>query len=512
MWKKKHLKNQKEEQYVRSKFRYLLTFICFILWPFLSLASSSFYFNTDLLTAQQQNYELRLADAKSTLLNELRVDPDNSATHYLLHFNVFLKAFISEKPADYTEYLKIRDKALFHYDLLPDSIAYKKYAQADAYFYSAALKAKFEEFYGAARDANKANTLIEENHESFPNFLPNNKIRGIVKVYLSTVPDNYAWVVKLLGIDSDISEGLGLLKELSYANPSSLEEKWISREASYLYSFSLMHVAHQPYKAWMETLRSSQDYTTNLMSAYFRSAIASRLSKNELIIAVLESRPTSPDYEKFYFLEYQLGSAKLNKLDSTAITHFIIFDKKYEGKNYIKSNLQKMSWYYTLFGNEAKSEYIKSRIIKEGNTVNEEDKQALLFARKKKVHSILLKSRVLYDGGYIDRANALLADLKLKDLANNELKAEYCYRRARIMEKQKNMPAAIKFYEACSLFALESTEYYGAYACIYLGEYYAKEKDTIAAKKFFKRALSYNENKEYKGSIEQRAKAGLKQL
>lgn len=511
MWKKKN-QNQKEELFVKNK---LYRFYFLILFGFVSTASISsntFYFNKNLLVAQQQNYELRLKRAHTILLEERAIDEENSAIHYLLHFNAFLKAFISEEEADYTAYRKVQDAALFHYESLPDTLAFKRLAQSDAYFFSATLKAKFEEFYGAARDVNRANSLINENHELFPDFLPNNKTRGIIKVYLSRVPDNYAWVVRMLGISGNMKEGLSLLQTLAHTNQDTGYMNLFSKEAAYLYSFSLMHVAKQPAKAWSETLRCTNDYTTNLISTYFRSTMAAKLNKNETAISILERRPISEEYEEFYFLDYLLGVAKLNKLDVTSILDLHQFYTHYNGRNYIKSCLQKMSWYYVVTGNASKAEEYKAQISNKGHKLNDEDKQAVRYADKELPHAELLKTRLLYDGGYTKEASEVIAKILPKLLATRQLKAEFCYRKGRILEKEGNMDAALKLYEACTLYGIDSKEYYAAYASIYLGDYYLKQGYAVQAKKFYERALTFRDNREYVSSVEQRAKAGLQKL
>lgn len=511
MWKKKN-QNLREELFVRNRlYRFSFLFV-FVFIALAGTASHTFYFNQNLLVAQGQNYELRLRRAHTILQEELVLDPNNSAVHYLLHFNAFVKAFVTEEQSDYAAYRQVQDAALLHYDKLSDTIAFKKLAQSDAYFFSATLKAKFEEFYGAARDVNRANSLINENHELFPDFLPNNKTRGIIKVYLSTVPDNYAWVVRMLGISGNMKEGLGLLENLAHTTQDTGCMRFFAKEAAYLYSFSLMHVAKQPAKAWSETLRCTNDYTTNLMSTYFRSTMATKLNKNETAIGILERRPTGEEYEQFYFLDYLLGVAKLNKLDVTSILDLHQFYTHYKGRNYIKSCLQKMSWYYVVTGNRGKAEEYKVLINKRGYALNEEDKQAVMYADKVLPHSELLKTRLLYDGGYTKEASAVIAKVSPKQLASRQLKAEYCYRKGRILEKEGKMDAALKLYEACTLYGIDSNEYYAAYASIYLGDYYLKQGYKTEAKKFYERALTFKSNREYVSSAEQRAKAGLQKV
>lgn len=511
MWKKKN-QNLKEEQSVRNKlirFYILFFFLCSAIH---ANSEHSFCFNQNLLVAQQQNYELRLDRARTILVEQQSLDVDNSAVHYLLHLNAFLKAFITEEQIDYIAYRKVQDAALLHYEQLPDTLAFKRFAQSDAYFFSATLKIKYEEFYGAARDVNKANNLINENQELFPDFLPNNKTRGILKIYLSTVPDNYAWVVKMLGIQGDLSEGLQLLKDLAQTNADTGYLKYLSREAAYFYSFSLLHIAKRPAKAWSETLRCTGDYRTNLMSTYLRSTMAMKLSKNDLAIDMLELRPTSKEFERFYYLDYLLGVAKLNKLDVTSILDLHKFKTNFKGRNYVKSCLMKMSWYYTITGNDIKAKEYQTAISKQGYNLNEDDKQAVLFGNKELPHKILLKARLLYDGGYTAQASQVIGSIDPKKLHSRQLKAEYCYRRGRILEKDEKTDKALKLYEACSLYGIDSEEYYAAYASIYLGDYYLKQGDKTEAKKFYERALTFKNNKEYTGSINQRAKTGLSRL
>jgi len=510
MWKKKKKKNQKEELFERNSFCKVFFLVFFFIISLSALADNTFTFNENLRTAQHRNYELRLECAKSILENEASLDPTNSCVLYLQHFNVFLKAFVSEEQADYTAYRKVQDNALLHFDKLPDDSPYKKFVQSEIYFYSATLKAKFDELYGAARDINRAYTLIEDNHKKFPDFLFNNKTRGIIKVYLSTVPDNYSWVIRMLGMKGNLKQGLALLKSLSRQQSDSMILGGVAKEAAYLYSFSLLHIAKQPITAWSETLKCTDDYKTNLTSNFFRSNIATKLNKNETAIQTLNARPKSVEYCKFWFAYYLLGIAKMNKQDNEAIAELMAFYTNYRGRNYIKSCLQKMSWYYTIQGNRSLAAKYKGMISTTGFAMNEEDKHAMGFINKPTPHPILLKTRLLYDGGYTGEALKAIEEVNPKKLATIQLKAEFCYRRGRIAQKQGEMPRALKLYEACSLFALDSEEYYGAYASIYIADYHLKEGDTVLARKFYERALGFEKNKEYLESIEQRAKAGLK--
>lgn len=513
MWKKQK-KNQKDEQFVRNKIAvsFLALFFLFLNFGAHGAAPPYFHINPNLVDAQKHNLELKLDKARLTLTRELIANQNNCAAHYLLHFNAYLKAFISEEDADYKSYLLIQQRAIRQIQQLNDNEPHKKYALADIYFYSATLKGKFDEVYGAARDIHRAHTLIEENHAKFPTFLPNNKTRGILKVYLSTVPENYAWIVNFLGIKGDLEEGLSLLQSIAHHGDKTPNYQSCAKEASYLYSFALYHVAKQSDKAWIETLRCTADYKTSLLSTFFRSNMALKLNKNEIALSLLLNRPSDSEYESCVMLNFLLGTAKLNKDDPTAILEFKKFKDQYRGKNYIKSNLQKMSWYYFLSGDRKQAELHKELIETNGFSINEDDKLATRYGKKPWPNKELLRARLLYDGGYYNKSAAVIAKIELNELPNSNQKAEYCYRRGRISEKLGHIELAMKFYEASSLYAVHSDEYYGSYASIYLGEYHASKRDKKMAKKFFDRALSLKNNKEYTESIEYRVKLGLKML
>ena len=508
MWKKKL--NQKEEQYVRSNFFRTLSFLLFGLFSLQSSGVHFFEFTPNLVKAQKYNLELRLGIAADILKTEGISSSENSAVLYLSHSNSYLKAFVSEESSDYKAYQEVREAAISHFELLNDTLPHKRFLLSELYFQSATLKAKHNELYGAARDVNKAYSLIESNHKLFPDFLPNNKTRGILQVYLSTVPDNYAWVIHMLGIRGDLKGGMTLLKELSAHRSDTGFIGGLAKETHYLYAFSLMHVANQRITAWSEMLKATVDYRTNLASCFFRSNLALKLNKNESAINTLQNRPLGFEYVEFYLLEHLLGTAKLNKQDSTAILHLATFNANFKGINYVKSNLKRMCWYYLVMGNQTKASQYKAAILNNGYTINEDDKQAERFGKKQLPNSDLLSTRLYYDGGYVDLASAAISVINVNSLTTLDLKAEYCYRKGHILEKQGTIILALKFYEACTLFAISSDEYYGAYAAIFLGDYYLSVNDYAKACKFYNRALSFKKNKEYTESIEQRAKSGLK--
>ena len=511
MWKKHQNQNdaQLEE---RSNLRSFSLIVFLVVSCFTAFAQGPHYTYThQLLKLQQLNFNLELLPARDSLTRIGRMDVQNKAVSSVLHFNYWLEAFVSERDDVYDRYSAVRDSVIVELELLHDSVEYKALGLADVYFYSGVLQAKLNNLYSAVRSMNKAFELAQHNIEVHPQAMGNNKIPGLVRVYMSTVPENYQWVTKMLGMEGDLKQGLRDLHQLAHYPAQHPVEHAITKETGYLYAFSLYHIAKKQKLAWAETLRVTRDYPTSLLSVYFRSNIALRLGMNESAIKVLEMRPQGEQYYNFPFLEYQMGLAKLRRLDSTSIHHFTRFEHHFRGKNYVKSNLEKMSWHQLLFEGEDEYLLVSERIRYEGRAYNEEDKQALQSSKKPIPHTQLLKARLLYDGGYIDSALVEINKVNSKALTTDQL-AEYCYRKGRIFEQLGKKDVALKFYLACSLVGRKSPEYYASYACLYLADAYTEEGEVKKAREYYSKAMENEFNKEYRSSIEQRAKLGLKQL
>lgn len=507
-------KNQKQEEERLERKANLLRAafpLFFVLISFYSLkADYHVTFNTKVVEAQKLCYQLQLEPALAILSQAEKADPENLALAYLLNLNYTLKAFISESDADYKLLKAHYESASTKIEGLSDELAYKRFMLAEMEFQLAMIKGKREEFYSAAMNINSAYKLLKSNEEKFPEFIWNKKTLGLINAYLSTVPENYAWAVKLLGLKGSLSQGLAMLREVAYSEQKNAEGQYLAQEAHYLYAFTLYHIAKQPQRAWKEMQNCTEDAANNGLSTFFKALMASRIHKNDEVIATISKGPKGNNYTTVPFMNYMLGVAKLNALDPNAITALNNYYASFKGKNYIKACLQKMSWYYILFPNKSKSEYYKQLIKTTGSAIIEEDKLALLYSNKPASNAILLKARLLSDGGNYTAAQKLMEPLKSSDFANTMEKAEYAYRKARIYDQLNKKELAILFYVACSKFALQSPEYYGAYSCLYLGDYYLKKGQKSEAQHYYQQALSYSANKEYTDSIEQKAKAGLK--
>ena len=179
----------------------------------------------------------------------------------------------------------------------------------------------------------------------------------------------------------------------------------------------------------------------------------------------------------------------------------------FKGVNYIKSSYHKLAWIAELQNEPKQKEKYFDKAILEGNEYIDIDKVALKEAKKNYIsHPSLLRSRLLYDGGYYLEA---LAELKQDIFDNNP---EYFYRMARIKYKLgfANLDV-ISAYQRSVELSEGSTNYYGPMSILQIGLIYEEVNDLKNAKESFYECLSMS-NFDYERGIHQKAKAGLERI
>ena len=126
--------------------------------------------------------------------------------------------------------------------------------------------------------------------------------------------------------------------------------------------------------------------------------------------SIIENRNKSADYLSLPFWDFELGCAKLYALDVEGATPLLTkYTEQFKGNFYIKDALQKLSWANFLKGDMRAAEAARKQIFLRGGTDTDADKQALKDAKTGVwPNPLLLKARLLTDGGYTKEALAML--------------------------------------------------------------------------------------------------------
>jgi len=171
-----------------------------------------------------------------------------------------------------------------------------------------------------------------------------------------------------------------------------------------------------------------------------------------------------------------------------------------------------MAWAKLIAGDKAGYRAYIDSVGKLGNTLIDADKQAQNeFELNQAPHLALLKSRLLFDGGYYTQALAAIDAMAENEPADFALLLEQIYRKGRIYDEMGNTNAAIAAYKKTIEQGEDSPIYYAANAALHLGYLYEKEGNIEQAIYFFEKSMDMK-NHEYKSGIDQKAKAALERL
>ena len=489
-----------------------------IMLPFPLLSQYSYDFNNRCKDAYKALTSLRLDEAERYIVVEKQMNPDNNIPYLLESYLMFFKVFIGEEETLYRKYEDRRDKI---YDRLTDgnpSSPYYRYSLAVYHTQWALARLKFSEFFKAAWQFRKAYLLLEHNQEEFPDFLPDNLYSGLFHIAIGIVPPEYKWAVNILGFSGSIEKGEKEIQTLIDASETNPAYAYLREEVIFYKTFIDINVTENLESAYQQYLSSRTTMDTALLRNPLMSYALARILKEKKMtdeaIEVLENRFQGKEYFPFYYLDYLTGYYRLQRLDTAAKDYLLKYVRNFNGVLYLKSAYQKLSWYYLVFGDTTKCLEAKEKILTVGSTISDDDKQARIYAEKEELPDIyLLKARLLSDGGYYQRALNALEEGKEHLLSDKDSKKslEYYYRLARIYHEWGKKEQSIPFYEESIENGKELPYYYAANSALKLGNIYEERKDYGKALKYYRMALRMK-NKEYKTSIDMKAKAGIQRI
>ncbi|MGN6511366.1 MAG: tetratricopeptide repeat protein [Chitinophaga sp.] len=491
------------------RFIFIIIFFCSISVT-VSARQKKFEFNTRCQQAYDAIMQLRLNSGLQLLEEEKRTNPDNLIPYFIENYADFFILFFNEDPAVYARQRKQRAIRLGLMEQGPEDSPYFLYTQAAIKFQWAMIRVKFGEKWDAVWEIRKAYLTLKDNQRQFPGFLPNNMLTGPMQTVFGTVPEGYKWITNILGRRGSIKEGMASLQKFIESNDPAAE--LFKEESYYYYCYLKLFIENKPEELWAFIRSKQLDTRHNYLFALMVANLSLNNQKADQGIKVLEERVQSPEYAEIWYKEYVLGLLKLERQDADAIAHLERFVNNFKGKFYVKEALQRLSWAYFLKGDMATAKRYRNLVLQRGNTETDADKQALKEAKSGKwPDPLLLKARLMSDGGFYEEARDLLLTKRSNDFPTVAYKLEYAYRLARIYDEMGMDSNAIRLYDATIKIGSNRPEYFAARSALQLGYIYEKTGDKAKARKSYQTCLDM-EGHDYKNSLDQRAKAGMLRL
>lgn len=474
-------------------------------------AQAHFDWNTNCQQAYIEIIQLKFRHGKDLIEQEKTENPQNKLPFLLDNYIDFLTIQIGEEENDFRRMVKYKDNRLDELESGDENSPWFLYSQAEIHLQWAANRLKFKEYISAAYEINKAYRLLTKNQELNPEFIPNLKSLGILHTLIGSVPQNYSWAFSIIGMKGSIAQGMSEMQTLIDTLKKQKKYAFLLDETYFMYSFLKMNLQNDT--EGLQRILKNIKKSNNLLLNFAACRIASKLGKNDLAIQILENKEHSNSHYPFWYLEYLLGVCKQNKMDASAVHHFENYVQSFKGHNYIKAAYMRISWHYLLKGDIKNFKLAQANICHYGGTLVDADKEAQkAFEKKSQPHPQLLKSRLLFDGGYLQKG---LRSLKKIDnpmyFSNGKHIIEYFYRKGRIYDEMQNISLAKENYQKTIDLGRNSTYYFAAKSALQMGLIYEKSQDKRKAVSYFEECISL-EDHEYEQSLEQKAKAGINRL
>jgi len=470
-------------------------------------AQKVYDFDATCIQAYQEVNKLKIAPAAALITKAKEQNPQNLIPVLLDAYTNFYVLFLLENPADYKNRFKNFELIIETLEEGSKNNPMYNYCLSNVYIHRAMVSLKFGHFWDAGWDIRRSYMLAEENNKKFPAFTGDDLLYGSLQGIVGTVPKGYQWLTSLLGMRGSQKEGMKMVA--NFANGTDVWAKLFSPESHFIYPYLLFHLQNEKDAA----LAFIQDKKLDLVNNHLHAWTAANLSLNHKASAntksIIENRNKSADYLALPFWDFELGCAKLYALDLDGATPLLTkYTEQFKGNFYIKDALQKLSWANFLKGDMRAAEAARKQIFLRGGTDTDADKQALKDAKTGVwPNPLLLKARLLTDGGYTKDAQALLQG-KQQQFTSASDKLEYVYRIGRIYEEMGKDLDAITYYKQTIQLGANQTAYFAARAALQAGQILEKRGQKLEATSFYEQCLAM-EDHGYKNSLDQRAKAGI---
>lgn len=452
---------------------------------------------------------LQPEQGKMYIRKELIADPYNLMATYISDYEDCLLLLFNGSKLDYEQLKGHLNARITLMERGDENSPWHRLCKAGIYMHWAFVNIRFNDNFKAAANFRKSYLLLRENKRLFPNFEYNNIFLGIEEATIGALPDNYKWIVSVLGMKGNLKEGVNKVGRFLDNHD---RDDMLFREAEVYYVYMNYYLLSDKQKAWSLVSNTSFDVKTNLVNAFVKANVALNYRKAAEAIEVLQQASYVKGYERYPIFEYELGYALLHKLDEKSISHFNVFLKNYHGKIFVKDCYQKLAYAYYLKGDEQTAGYCRNKIKGTGSAVTDSDKQAQRFAEETGwPNKHLLKAQLLTDGGYYKEAYSLISNVEIADFKTTGEQLEYYFRLARVQDELGRTDAATNYYNKAIEMGKNRQEQFGARAALQLGFLYEKLRKNDAARNMFQLALSMK-NHDFQNSIDQQAKAGINRL
>jgi len=487
----------------------LFVFAVLLALPARADSAGVFEFSPLARDAYRKIFSLRLDEAAVSLSELRRREPNNLIIHLVENYHDFLTVLVNDDRTEFNRLAKNMEPRLARIARGDRKSPWHLFSQAEIRLQWAVLHGKYNAYLSSLSDIKQAYALLEQNRKEHPDFVANQKSLGVIHALVGAVPEEFRWTVRAMsGIQGTVEQGMGELRGV--LEHASRHDFVFEDEVRVTVAFLQLNLKNERAEAWRILSSGKLEPSKNPVAAFAMASLAMRIGRNDEAVRLLESCPEGPAFHPFPYRYFLLGVARLNRLDPDADKPLLEFLKKFKGETGVKEAYQKLAWHQLVQGNESGYRNYMKQVKTAGNDHSESDKAALQEALRGEVPDVrLLRARLLFDGGYYQRAYDLLRDAGSAYTGRQAL--EYNYRLGRIAHELGKTTEAEQLYTQTIEKGAKDPAYFACNAALQLGILHEEQGNRSEAAAAYRRCLELKPE-EYRAGLHAKAKAGLERI
>lgn len=487
--------------------KFLLTFLLVLSYK-AGVSQSYFQWDDRIQQINDAVTSMRIPEAKKWIETERKIHPNNLCLDLVESHADLYELFFNENKEVFKTTYPLFSERISSFEKATQSSPYHDYGLGVLYLSKAAIAIRFEKNLEAAWDFRKAYLYFKDNRKKYPNFSPNDVYFGLLTTVLGSVPNNYQWLLNIIGMPGDINGGIALVNR--YIQSKDANSKVARNVALLIYPYLVVIFEGNKNKALAFLEKTDFDFKRNHLHAYMATNLYLGNQQAKRSVDIAEGILKSDAYTDVPFWNYEKGFGYLNQLNfDQSEKEFLQFVNQFKGNFYVKDAYEKLSWIAYLRGDQKKAQEFRNMVLQKGTEVPDADKMAMRNAESGQwPQPLLLRARLLSDGGMFRESIELFRGKSTDDFQTTADKAEFVYRLARNYDLMGEKELAIKYYSSAISFGRDVRDYFAARSALQTALIFEERKDFNKASSYFKTALSMKDYP-YKNSIDQKAKSGV---
>lgn len=427
---------------------------------------------------------------------------------YLKSYSYFFQAFFFQSEAARNKFMEQSGGSLDVFTTRLKTNPYAAEAYSELQFMRAIIAYQQGNYFTSGLSAVKAMIQAENNMELFKDQPATYKMTALYYFFFGSLPDDFKWMARCIGYEGSIKKGFEFI-EKHYQHSLSAGD---TVEALILKTLALYNFSDNPENAINFLAHHPSFHPGNTTLALLYSSLLVRNGYSSQAEKLILQHTTKNTRARVCQFEYLLGLARLYQLKPESENNFLLFLQLAGDESAKAMACQKLYWFYCLKNDGAKRKEYREKAIEFGSNSFEKDNDLQQLSRYETYNErLLLKARLLFDGGNYSLAEMELNKIKNKEALPKETILEYHYRMSRIYHKTGRSLQAIAGYQKVLALGKGERYYYAPYSAIQIASIAESAGDNKKAVSYYKTALEINTG-EYKNSISRTAKTALNRL